>query len=56
MRGQELTLDKNQNIAGPVILKIDEVQQKDIAPLWPKLLQGDNSETWVVKKIVRGGI
>lgn len=52
--GAELTLDKNQNIAGPVILKIDEVQQKDIAPLWPKLLQGDNSETWVVKRLSEG--
>lgn len=39
---------------GPVKVRIDEVQQVQIKPLWPKVLRGDNSEKWVVHRMSEG--
>ncbi len=49
----EITHDERQ-VTGPVKVWIDSVEQSKIDPLWPKILRGDNSEEWVVKKMSGG--
>lgn len=44
----------NDAARGAVRLWIDEVQHAQIDPLWPKVLRGDNSELWVVKRMADG--
>lgn len=39
---------------GSAKISIDSLKQAQIAPLWPKVLRGDNSEKWVVKKLSKG--
>lgn len=41
-------------IEGPLSVRIDEVAQSKIAPLWPEVLEGDNSEKWIVKRLSNG--
>ncbi|MGH1402989.1 MAG: AsmA-like C-terminal domain-containing protein [Alphaproteobacteria bacterium] len=49
----EITHDERE-VKGPVKLWIDSVEQSKIEPLWPKVLRGDNSEEWIVKKMSGG--
>ncbi len=39
---------------GSAKLWIDSLKQEQIASLWPKILRGDNSEKWLVKKMSKG--
>ncbi len=39
---------------GAVKVWIDDLKHKQIDPLWPKVLRGDISEKWIVKKISDG--
>ena len=44
----------DDTISGPVKVWIDDVRQEQIGSLWPKVLRGDNSEKWIVKKMSAG--
>lgn len=46
--------DGNKRASGWIKIAIDEVEQKDIGPLWPESLRGDVSEDWIVKKLSGG--
>ncbi len=37
-----------------VEVRIDEVEQEKIASVWPKFLEGENAEQWIVKKLSNG--
>jgi len=43
-----------EKISGPIRLEIDSFNQSQIPALWPKPLEGDSSEEWIVKKIQAG--
>ena len=44
----------NDKAEGAVNLRIDEVEQEKIASIWPKFLEGENAEQWIVKKLFDG--
>ncbi|MGB4057947.1 MAG: DUF3971 domain-containing protein [Alphaproteobacteria bacterium] len=41
-------------MSGPLKLSIKELKQAQIKPLWPKALEGDNAEEWIVKNMSEG--
>jgi hypothetical protein len=41
-------------IAGPLKFSIKDLKQSQIKPLWPKALEGDNAEEWIVQKMSEG--
>lgn len=49
----DLTLGEH-DIKGPVRLEIEQLAQKDIAPLWPVALAEDNAKEWIVDKLGDG--
>ncbi|PCJ98139.1 MAG: hypothetical protein COA45_08275 [Zetaproteobacteria bacterium] len=44
----------DDRVSGPVKIWLADLKQSQIAPLWPKILRGDNSEKWIVKKMSHG--
>jgi hypothetical protein len=44
----------DDGVTGPVRLDIDAVSHVDLTALWPSVLEGDNSEEWIVKKLSKG--
>ncbi|MGB4106547.1 MAG: DUF3971 domain-containing protein [Alphaproteobacteria bacterium] len=43
-----------KEIAGPIKFSIKDLKQSQIKPLWPKFLEGDNAEEWIVEKMSEG--
>lgn len=43
-----------RSVGGEVRLNIDEIKHSSVDPLWPEFLRGDNSETWIVKRMSEG--
>lgn len=43
-----------QGVDGTMTLRVDELAQEKIAPLWPAALRGDSSEEWIVHKMSGG--
>ena len=43
-----------REIAGPLKFSIKDLKQSQIKPLWPKALEGDNAEEWIVQKMSEG--
>ena len=41
-------------VFGPVELWIDEMEQASIKPIWPKALEGENAEHWIVDSMADG--
>lgn len=39
---------------GPVTLTIGDIQQSDVKPIWPKALEGDGTEVWIVQRMSEG--
>ena len=44
----------DDRVSGPVKIWLADLKQSQIEPLWPKILRGDNSEKWVVKRASGG--
>ena len=44
----------DDRVSGPVKIWLADLKQSQIEPLWPKILRGDNSEKWVVKRMSKG--
>lgn len=43
-----------KEIAGPLKFSIKDLKQSQIKPLWPRALEGDNAEEWIVQKMSEG--
>ena len=43
-----------KEISGPLKFSIAELKQSQIKPLWPKSLEGDSAEEWIVNKMSEG--
>ncbi|MCB1532992.1 MAG: hypothetical protein KDJ35_09010 [Alphaproteobacteria bacterium] len=43
-----------QAMGGALKITIDEVRQEQIGPLWPELLENDNSAKWIVQRMSEG--
>ncbi len=41
-------------LKGPLKFSIAEMKQSQIKPLWPKALEGDNAEEWIVERLGDG--
>ncbi len=52
--GAEIVIGENNELKGPVNVSIDKLKQSKIKDLWPKILRGDNSEKWIVKRMSNG--
>jgi hypothetical protein len=51
----EAALKANEReVSGPIKFSIDKLKQSQIKPLWPKALEGDNAEEWIVDKMSEG--
>ena len=54
IRAEGSFIYKNDTIHAPVKIMIDKLEQSKIAPLWPVIAKGDNSEKWIVERISNG--
>ena len=51
----EAALEVTDNsISGPLTFSIAELKQSQIKPLWPKALEGDNAQEWIVHRLSKG--
>ena len=51
----EAALEATDNsISGPSPFSIAELEQAQIKPLWPKALEGDNAQEWIVHRLSKG--